>query len=326
MTEERKILAIIDGNSVVHRAFHALPPLSTKKGEVVNAVYGFLLVFFKAIKEFHPEYVVAAFDLPFPTFRHERYKDYKAKRPPAPKELYEQIPKVKEVLKVFNVPILEKQGFEADDIIGTISSQFSKGGKSQVVILSGDSDVLQLVNENTKAFILRRGVKDTVLYDERMVQEKYQGLSPSQLNEYKALRGDASDNIPGVRGIGEKTAISLIKQFKNIDNLYSSLKEDKSLSESVRAKLESQKEQAFLSRELSEIKKDVPIEIDPEKYSWKDYDLAAAARMLESLDFYSLIPRLPVPGEESAPEDGKFKKEKALKAKKEENKDNLRLW
>jgi DNA polymerase-1 len=198
MTEEKECLMIIDSNSVIHRAYHALPPLTTKKGEMVNAVYGFLLVFFKAIKEFHPDHIIAAFDLPFPTFRHEKFKEYKAKRPPAPKELYGQIPIIKEILKAFNVLILEKQGFEADDIIGTVSQKFSQGRKNQkreVVILSGDSDVLQLVNKNTKAFILRRGVKDTVLYDERLVKEKYQGLNPSQLDEYKALRGEDRKSV-----------------------------------------------------------------------------------------------------------------------------------
>jgi len=330
MTEERKCLIIIDSNSVIHRAFHALPPLSTKKGEMVNAVYGFLLVFFKAIKEFHPENIVAAFDLPFPTFRHKKFKEYKAKRPKAPKELYEQIPKVKEVLKAFNVPILEKEGFEADDIIGTISNKFSqdqKGSKRDVVILSGDSDVLQLVNKNTKALILRRGVKDTVLYDEKLVKEKYQGLNPDQLDEFKALRGDPSDNIPGVKGIGEKTAIHLIKRFNTLEGLYLNLAGEKDISENIRLKLEQQKDQAFLSKELAQIKRDVPIDVNLDECFWKDYDRQKAAGILEDLEFYSLIPRLPVPGQQ---EDDycaeKHKKEKKPKEKEEKFKDNLRLW
>lgn len=328
MSEKRECLIIIDGNSVIHRAFHALPPLSTKKGEMVNAVYGFLLVFFKAIKEFHPDHIIAAFDLPFPTFRHERFKEYKAKRPAAPKELYEQIPKVKEVLKVFNVPIFEKQGFEADDIIGTVSEKFSKeqeGQKRDVIILSGDSDVLQLVNKNTKAFILRRGVKDTVLYDERLVREKYQGLNPSQLDEYKALRGDPSDNIPGVKGIGEKTAIQLVKQFDTLENLYLNLGKENDISQNIRLKLEGQKEQAFLSRELSQIKRDVPIDIKIEECFWKDYDQQKAITILEEMDFYSLIPRLPLPGMEEEHCEEKIKKEKK-KEKEEEFKDNLKIW
>ncbi|MCX6760768.1 MAG: hypothetical protein NTZ84_01500 [Candidatus Nealsonbacteria bacterium] len=330
MTEERKCLIIIDSNSVIHRAYHALPPLSTKKGEMVNAVYGFLLVFFKAIKEFHPDHIVAAFDLPFPTFRHKKFKGYKAKRPPAIKELYDQIPRVKEVLRAFNVLILEKQGFEADDIIGTVSQKFSqeqKKSKRDVVILSGDSDVLQLVNKNTKAFLLRRGVKDTILYDEKLVKEKYQGLNPSQLDEFKALRGDPSDNIPGVKGIGEKTAIRLIKQFNTLEGLYSNLGKENDISQNIRLKLEQQKEQAFLSRELAQIKRDVPVDVSLEECFWKDYDQQKAASVLEDLGFYSLIPRLPVPGQQK--EDfceEKFKKEKKTKEAEERFKGNLRLW
>ena len=330
MTEERKCLVIIDSNSVIHRAYHALPPLSTKKGEMVNAVYGFLLVFFKAIKEFHPDHIIAAFDLPFPTFRHKIFKEYKAKRPPAAKELYEQIPRVKEILKAFNVLILEKQGFEADDIIGTVSQKFSqdqKDSKKEVVILSGDSDVLQLVNKNTKAFILRRGVKDTILYDEKLVKEKYQGLNPGQLDEFKALRGDPSDNIPGVKGIGEKTAIRLIKQFNTLEELYSKLGEENDISQNIRLRLEQQKEQAFLSRELAQIKRDVPVNISLEECFWKDYDQQKAISALEDLGFYSLIPRLPVPGqqEEDYCED-KFKKDKKTKETREKFKENLRIW
>jgi DNA polymerase-1 len=328
MTEEKKRLIIIDGNSVIHRAFHALPPLSTKKGEMVNAVYGFLLVFFKAIKEFHPDHIVAAFDLPFPTFRHEKFKEYKAKRPKAPKELYEQIPKVKEVLRVFKVPILEKQGFEADDIIGTISKKYSHDQKypeREVIILSGDADVLQLVNKNTKAFILRRGVKDTVLYDEKLVKEKYQGLNPDQLDEYKALRGDPSDNIPGVKGIGEKTAISLIKKFNTLEELYSKLEKDKDVSQNIRLKLEEQKEQAFLSKELGQIRRDVPIDLNLENGSWQYYDQAEATTMLEEMEFYSLIPRLPGKEREDCHAE-KFKQEKKPKKAEDKFNNNLRLW
>lgn len=330
MTEERSRLIIIDSNSVIHRAFHALPPLSTKKGEMVNAVYGFLLVFFKAIKEFRPDHIVAAFDLPSPTFRHKKFKGYKAKRPPTVKELYDQIPRVKEILKAFNVPIVEKKGFEADDIIGTISQRFSqdqKNSKRDVVILSGDSDVLQLVDKNTKAFLLRRGVKDTILYDEKLVKEKYQGLNPSQLDEFKALRGDPSDNIPGVKGIGEKTAIHLIRQFDTLEGIYSNLGKENDISQNIILKLEEQKDQAFLSRELAQIKRDVPVDVNLEESSWKDYDQEKAASILDGLGFYSLIPRLPIPGQEEEDYcEEKFKKEKKTKEKEEKLEGNLRLW
>ncbi|MEK7503453.1 MAG: PIN domain-containing protein, partial [Patescibacteria group bacterium] len=164
---EKKRLIIIDSNSVIHRAFHALPPLTTKKGEVVGAVYGFLLVFLKAIKEFRPDFVAACFDVKGPTFRHEKYEQYKAKRPKAPPELYLQIPMVKDVLKNFGVTVYEKQGFEGDDLIGTIA----KLSPIETIIISGDSDNFQLVDSKTKVYSLRKGVKDTVLYDEALVVE-----------------------------------------------------------------------------------------------------------------------------------------------------------
>ena len=172
--EEKKRLIIIDSNSLIHRAYHALPPLKTKKGDLVNALYGFCLIFLKALRELKPDFAVATFDLPGPTFRHKEFKRYKAKRPEAPKELYAQISKVKEVLKTFNVPVFEKQGFEADDLIGVISTQAPKEQifpKLETIILSGDLDTLQLVNPQTKVYTTRKGIKDTVLYDIKKVRE-----------------------------------------------------------------------------------------------------------------------------------------------------------
>ena len=229
MVTEKKRLIIIDSNSIIHRAFHALPLLTTKNGELVNAVYGFLLVFFKAIREFQPDYIAACFDFPGPTFRHKKYKEYKAKRPPTPKELYQQIPKIKEILEAFNIPIFEKEGFEADDIIGTLAAFSTKkviASPIEIIILSGDTDILQLVNPQTKVYVLKRGVKDIVLFDENLVKEKFQGLNPKQILDFKALRGDPSDNIPGVTGIGEKTAIKLLLEFGSLENLYKEIKED----------------------------------------------------------------------------------------------------
>lgn len=291
MTDKKRLI-IIDSNSVIHRAYYALPPLTTKKGEVVGAVYGFLLVFFRAIKEFQPDFVVATFDVPGPTFRHKKYKEYKAKRPPAPKDLYRQIPKVKEVLKSFNVQIFEKEGFEADDIIGTLAKaapQKQVIPEIETIILSGDSDTLQLVDSHTKTYALRKGVKDIVLYDEKMVQEKYQ-LTPKQLLDFKALKGDPTDNIPGVPGIGEKTAQELIKKYSTLENLYQNLEDLKPKTKEI---LIQNKEQAFFSRELVEINKNVPIDFDLKICQWGDYDKEKATQALKNLDFYSLIPRLP---------------------------------
>ena len=290
---EKKRLIIIDSNSIIHRAYHALPPLTTKKGELVNAIYGFLLVFFKAIREFQPDYIAATFDYPAPTFRHKKYKEYKITRPPAPEELYQQIPKVKEVLEAFNVPVFEKEGFEADDIIGTISKKFPKKQvypEVESIILSGDLDTLQLVDKNTKIYLLRKGVKETVLYDEDLVKEKYQGLTPEQTIDFKALKGDPSDNIPGVTGIGEKIAIELIKKFKSLENLYQNL--DK-IKPKLKELLLQQKEQAFLSKTLVQIKKDVPIDFDLKKCQWREYDKSKILQIFKNLEFYSLIKRLP---------------------------------
>jgi len=302
--EKIKRILIIDANSIIHRAFHALPVLTTQKGEITNAVYGFLLVFFKAIKDFQPDYLAACFDLPSPTFRHKRYRAYKAKRPKAPDELYRQIPIIKEVLKSFNVPVFEKQGFEADDIIGTIAELSLR---KQVIppieniIVSGDLDSLQLVDRQTKLLALRKGVKDVVLYDKDLVKEKFHGLLSEQVLDFKALRGDASDNIPGVTGIGEKTAIELLLRFGSLENLYKELGDNsekaKALKPRIREMLLRYREQAFLSKELAQIDKHVPIDFNLAECSWKDYSREKAASVLKELEFYSLVGKLPGPEE-----------------------------
>jgi len=300
MAEEIKRLIVIDSNSIIHRAFHALPPLTTKNGELVNAVYGFLLVYFKAIKDFHPDFIAAAFDTRKPTFRHKKYKEYKAKRPPAPKELYNQIPKVKEVLEAFGLPIFEKEGFEADDIIGTIAFLAPKKQvfpEIETIILSGDLDALQLINPKTKVYVLRKGVKDIVLYDEKMVQERFCGLTPSQILDFKSLKGDPSDNIPGVTGIGEKTAIRLLLEFGTLDNLYEKIEENSQSAKSLKPKLKETllkyKEQAYMSQDLARIEKNTPIDFNLEKCRFKKYDKEKLVGILNSLEFYSLINKLP---------------------------------
>lgn len=312
----KKCLIIIDSNSVIHRAYHALPPLTTKKGEVVGAVYGFLLVFLKAVREFQPDFIAACFDFPAPTFRHKKFKEYKAKRPPAPKELYQQIPKVKEILKRFNVPIFEKEGFEADDIIGTISRLAPKKQilpKVETIILSGDLDTLQLVNPQTKVYSLKKGVKDVVLYDEKLVREKFLGLKPEQLLDFKALRGDPSDNIPGVCGIGEKIAIELLLKFGSLKNLYKKIEEKSERAKKLKPKLKEillkYKEQAFLSKSLAQIKKDVPIDFNLKECQWKEYNKEKTTQLLKDFEFYSLIKKLPI----SVKQDEKFQ-------------ENLKLW
>lgn len=294
-----KRLVIIDSNALIHRAFHALPELTSPDGVLVNALYGFLLVFLKALKDLQPDHLAAAFDLPGPTFRDEIYKDYKAKRPKAPNELYEQIPLVKEMLKLFLVPIFEKQGYEADDVIGTIAVQAEKrqiSPRLEIIIITGDLDALRLVNKQTKVFTLRKGLKDTILYDVEKVKQKYQGLEPQQLTDYRALRGDPSDNIPGVTGIGEKTAITLLKNYHTLDNVYDLLKQGKELNEvnkRVEEKLRQYKEQAYFSKSLAEIEFNVPLDFKLEQCKREKLDKEKVVEAFKHYGFQSLIKRLP---------------------------------
>ncbi|HTW97086.1 MAG TPA: 5'-3' exonuclease H3TH domain-containing protein, partial [Candidatus Methylomirabilis sp.] len=203
MAKRQEKLIIIDGNALIHRSFHALPPtLRTKDGELVNAVYGFSAVLLKAWRELKPDYIALTLDMKGPTFRHKQYKEYKATRVKAPQDLYDQIPRVKEVATAFNIPIFELSGFEADDLIGTIDKKV--GAEVEKIIVTGDMDTLQLVDPSTKVFTMGHGLSESVVYDEARVKERY-GLEPDQMIDYKALRGDPSDNIPGVKGIGEKT-------------------------------------------------------------------------------------------------------------------------
>jgi DNA polymerase-1 len=284
-------LLILDANSILHRVYHALPPLTTKKGELVNAIYGFLLVLFRVIKEFKPDYVCACFDFPAKTFRHEKFKEYKAQRPPCPKDLASQIPKLKEILEAFKIPFFEKEGYEADDLIGTI---VSKCQGLEKIIVSGDLDNLQLVSKETKVFVLS-GVKKSILYDEKEVEKKYQGLKPEQIPDFKALVGDPSDNIPGVPGIGEKTAIKLLLKFKNLEKLYEEVKNNsKNILPDFKLKeiLLKYENRIFSSKLLTQIKRDVPIEFDLKECSWGKYDDKQIIQIFREYEFNSLIKRL----------------------------------
>lgn len=299
MPSEIKRLLVIDGNALVHRAYHALPPLTTKKGELVNAVYGFLLVFLKALKDLRPGFVAATFDLKVPTFRHEAFEGYKAKRPKAPDELYVQLDKVKKVLRVLNVPIYEKEGFEADDIIGTIACQAPRKQahpKIETIILSGDMDNLQLVNEQTKVYTLRKGIKDTVLYDVEKVKARYDGLAPGQLQDFRGLAGDASDNILGVTGIGQKTAIQLLKDFGSLEKIYQYIargsKEISKIRPAVLKKLQDYQEQAFLSQQLAQIHCQVPIDFNLPDCRFGQFNLQSAIGVFQEFEFFSLLPKI----------------------------------
>ncbi len=290
MSEKPKKLVVIDGNAIIHRSFHALPPLTTKKGELVNAVYGFASTLLSVIERFQPDYILATFDLKAPTFRHKEYAEYKATRVKAPDELYGQIERVKELVRAFNIPIYEKEGFEADDVIGTVVTQSEASGADiENIIVTGDLDTLQLVSDKTKVYALRRGITDTVLYGAPEVVARF-GLQPNQMIDYKALRGDASDNIPGVKGIGEKTATDLLQKYVSLEKVYENLAEIKG---AVKDKLEKDKAIAFKSKWLATIVLDAPVKLDLAQTVTHEFDRTTIVSLLQELNFFSLIKRLP---------------------------------
>jgi len=281
-----KKIVIFDANAVIHRAYHAIPPLTTKNGENINAAYGFTMILLKVFSELKPDYAVCAFDLKGPTFRHQEYKEYKATRQKAPEDLHPQFKRIKEILSAMNIPVFEAENYEADDVIGTISN---KTKDMETIIVTGDLDELQLVDDNTKVYTMRRGFSDTVIYDKKAVFDKY-GLTPEEFIDYKALKGDSSDNIPGVPGIGEKTAISLIQKYGNLDNLYKNLDEQKP---GVKKNLEYNKDQAYLSKRLSTIVCDLEIDLDLKKAETGRYDRKKVIEIFRELEFRALLRKLP---------------------------------
>jgi len=283
-----KDFVIIDGNSLMNKAFYALPPLTNKKGVITNAVYGFCTMFFKIMDEIKPRYIAVAFDKKAPTFRHVEYKDYKAHRKGMPDELAAQVPILKEVLKAFNIRILEVEGYEADDIIGTLAERFKK--HLNVIVVTGDRDALQLASDNVRIFISRKGITDVEEYGEKEIMEKY-GISPSQIVDMKALMGDSSDNIPGVPGIGEKTALKLIKEFHSVENLLDNL--EKVGSEKLRLSLMENRDMAILSKKLAKIDVGVPFEIKIEELEIGKWDIEKLYALFYELEFKSLLERLP---------------------------------
>lgn len=303
-TTTKSRLLIFDGNAIIHRCFHALPPLSTKDGVLVNAVYGFLTMFFKSIKDLKPTHIVVTFDLPGPTFRHEASADYKATRIKQAPELYAQIPITKEILEAMGIQIFEMPGFEADDVIGTIATRARDIKPSvETIIVTGDMDALQLVNETTKVYTMRKGLSDTVIYDEAAVRERF-GFEPKSLIDYKALRGDVSDNISGIRGIGEKTGMELIKKFGTIQNLYDAIEGGVTaigVTERIKKLLLEKKADAIQSKHLATIVCDVPIEFDFSKTVYKKVDRDVIFPWFQKLGFLSLLQRIPNESVVSAP-------------------------
>lgn len=289
-------LVLIDSNALVHRAFHALPPLTSPSGQMTNAVYGFASVLVKMINDLKPDLMVATFDMAAPTFRHTEYAEYKAHRQKAPQELYDQIPLVKELLAGFGVPIYELSGFEADDVIGTIATRMEQEPDVQTIIVTGDMDTLQLVRgTKTVVFTLRKGMTDTVTYDEDGVRARL-GVGPEHVIDLKGLKGDPSDNIPGVPGIGDKTAAALVTAFGTVEQVIEAAQQDnpqKPLTPKLTETLRTHAEEALFSKRLATITTDAPVEFDLASADWKRHaDIATLEAFCNRMGFASLIRRV----------------------------------
>lgn len=283
-------LLVVDGNSIVNRAFYAIKLLSTKDGQFTNAIYGFMNILLKLEEECEPSHVAVAFDLKAPTFRHKMFSEYKAGRKGMPPELASQLPILKKLLSSLGYTLVEKEGFEADDILGTLSACVK--GDDRCFVATGDRDSLQLVSDNTVVMLAstKMGKPQTVVYDKEKLMEEY-GVAPEGMIEIKALMGDTSDNIPGVAGIGQKTAADLIRRFKTIDKIYSDL-DSLDIKKGVHDKLEAGKDSAYLSKKLGTICLDAPIDTDMESYQKKAPDAKQAITLLVSLEMFSMIEKL----------------------------------
>lgn len=277
-------LVLIDAHALIHRAYHALPPLTSKNGQMVNAVYGFALVLLKILKDLKPDYLVAAFDRPEPTFRHKEFKEYKAQRPKAKPELISQFKLTRKLVEVFSIPIYEKSGYEADDVIASLVTK----SKKRNIIVTSDLDALQLVDSDTEVLTLKKGVSETVLYNREAVQERF-GLKPEQLIDFKALKGDSSDNIPGLPGIGDKTAASLLQEYANLENIYKNLIHIK--KPKVKEILEKNKNLAFFNKKLVTLRRDLDLNFDLKKAN-AVYDRDKVIEFFKELGFYSLVERM----------------------------------
>jgi len=301
---------LIDGNAILHRSYHAMPRFEVD-GQLVNAIYGFISILFSVIERHHPEYLAVAFDVKGPTFRDELFDEYKAKRVKPPQEFYDQIPAVWEFVREMEIPLLTKVGFEADDVIGTLAKKINGDlGEGEVIIVTGDQDTLQLVDQRTKVAMPAMGKIKETIYDTSAVIGKF-GLKPEQIIDYKALSGDPSDNIPGVKGIGEKTATELLMEFASVEGIYGYLEkkfsiENLDIKNSIKIKnlkfkikpriarlLLENKEMAYLSKQLATIKTDVEFEFKLSEAKLHNFDEKKVTDFLQKYHFKSLIKRMP---------------------------------
>lgn len=286
-------LLLIDGHALAYRAFYATVHggkiMATSKGEWTNAVYVFVNKLLKVWNEMQPDYIVIAFDAG-KTFRHEAFPDYKAQRAQTPQELHDQVERIKQVAQAFNIPIITGEGYEADDVLGTLSRQAAEQG-IETLILTGDQDILQLVDDRTRVLLARGRSGDETLFDETQVIEHLDGLKPRQIIDLKALTGDPSDNIPGIKGIGEKTGIELLKSYNSVEGIYDHL--DEITNKRARAALEGQRDAALKYKDLVTIRRDAPVTLDWEQARAGRFDRADVARLFAELEFHSLLERIP---------------------------------
>ena len=301
MPRERPLLMLIDGHALVHRSWHAISERQhlsvSKTGENITAVFGFTNTFLKAIQEWTPTHCAIAFDLPTPTFRHLKYKDYKAQRPPMPPELRPQFDRIKQLMRAFNVPIFEAEGFEADDVLGTLGRK-AEEQKIEAVILTGDTDTFQLVSPWVRV-ALHYSIQDRKVYDENEIRARYGGLTPFQQPDLKALKGDPSDNIPGVPGVGDKTAVKLVVEFGSLEAIYENI--DNVKPPKLKEALVANQERAFQGKELTTIVRDAPVELDLEVCRFWRYNRQDLVDLFRELEFSSVVPRIPEPLESTPP-------------------------
>ncbi len=298
-SHKKERLVLLDVHAILHRAYHALPDFTSTKGEPTGALYGLSSMLLKMVNDLKPDYIAACYDLPGPTYRHEAYEGYKAKRPQLEDSLASQITRSRDIFKAFTIPIYEHPGFEADDMLGTIVEKMKKNRDLDIVIASGDMDTLQLVDdERVRVYTLKKGIGDTIIYDESGVEARF-GFKPLSLPDYKGLRGDPSDNIIGIKGIGEKTATILIKKFGTIEAMYKALKKDKQnlaglgLTPRIVGLLEEGEEEAQFSKMLAQIRRDAPIVFSLPKDTWREaLDTSAVLGLFSELGFRSLSERV----------------------------------
>ena len=286
--DSRKKFILVDGHGILYRTFYALPQLTTSYGQIVNAVYGFTMILSRLLEEEKPEYMMIVFDTPVPTFRHQEFKEYKANRKKMPDELINQIPLIKEIINNYNIPIYSKEGYEADDIIGTIAKEAEKRNCTTIIV-TGDKDAFQLISPHTQVMATIKGVTEVKIYDEESIRKKY-GVDPEKIVDILALKGDPSDNIPGVPGIGEKTALALIKKFGSLKNILNNV--DQISKKSLREKIKKYKDQILMSERLATIVREVPITYDFDAAKIKSPNYNELWGIFKKLEFKNLLKKI----------------------------------